>query len=69
MYKQEFFPAQGGRVGITLNTNWFEPLDDNNDDDKEIAEASLQFRLGLFASPVFTGDFPQERIFGCPAAL
>ena len=41
-----------------MNTNWFEPLDENDPSHFSIAEQSQQFRLGFWASPIFKGDFP-----------
>ena len=46
-------------MGITLNTDWFEPLDENNPAHVSIAEQSQQFRLGFWAAPIFKGDFPE----------
>jgi len=59
MYNEEYKDLYGGKVGITLNTNWFEPLDDEDPAHVAMAEQSQQFRLGVWAHPIFKGDFPE----------
>ena len=58
LFEEIYKPLTGGKLGITLNTNWFEPLDENDPSHVSIAEQSQQFRLGFWASPIFKGDFP-----------
>lgn len=58
LFEEIYKPITGGKLGITLNTNWFEPLDENDPSHVSIAEQSQQFRLGFWASPIFKGDFP-----------
>ena len=58
LYDIAYKPFHRGKVGITLNTNWFEPFNENKPSHVAIAEQSQQFRLGLFASPIFRGDYP-----------
>jgi lactase-phlorizin hydrolase len=49
-----------GEVGITLNTNWFEPLDAANSSHLDAANTLLRFQLGWYANPVLLdGDYPQ----------
>ncbi len=60
-YDEEFRSTQQGKCGITLNSDFFQPNDP--DDEKHVAAArmSLQFMLGWFAGPVFgTGYYPEE---------
>ena len=63
-YREEF-AHQNGKIGITNNCDWREPLTDKPQD-KEAAERALQFYLGWFADPVFkSGDYPdvmRERV-------
>ena len=59
LFEEFYKPLHGGKLGITLNTDWFEPLDENNPAHVSIAEQSQQFRLGFWASPIFKGDFPE----------
>ncbi|BCX49814.1 beta-glucosidase [Haloferula helveola] len=57
-YRSEF-EHQGGKIGITNNCDWREPLTDRPED-HEAAERALLFYLGWFADPVFkTGDYPE----------
>lgn len=46
--------SQGGKIGITLNSDWSEPLT-NSSDDIDAAERHIEFNLAWFADPVFTG--------------
>ncbi len=58
LYQDLFQSTQQGKVGITLNIDWHEPLD-NTVANIEAAERGLQFMGGWFANPIFgTGDYP-----------
>lgn len=48
-----------GLVGISLTADWGEPVDVTNQRDIEAAERYIQFYLGWFATPLFSGDYPQ----------
>ncbi|PNX79426.1 beta-glucosidase 24-like protein, partial [Trifolium pratense] len=37
---------QKGKIGITLNTNWYMPFGDNNIPDKKAADRALDFQFG-----------------------
>ncbi|TSK19974.1 Lactase-like protein [Bagarius yarrelli] len=50
---------QKGMVGISLSTDWGEPVDITNLGDIEAADRYMEFHLGWFAAPVFSGDYPQ----------
>ena len=55
-----FFPFCLGKVGITLNVNWQEPLDPSNASHVEASDTMLRFALGWFANPIFVnGDYPE----------
>jgi lactase-phlorizin hydrolase len=59
-YDQLYRPTQGGRISITLNSDWKEPLDPNNATDVEAAERAMEFKLGWFANPIYVnGDYPE----------
>lgn len=60
VYEAEFAATQGGVVGITLNSDWSEPEDDNDPFDLVAAENNQQFSLGWFARPIYgpDGDYP-----------
>lgn len=57
LYQNQYKRSQNGRVGIALNCDWAEA--------KEPTEANLaaqnrflQWYIGIFAHPIFIGDFP-----------
>lgn len=61
VYDKEFRKTQKGKIGITLDFEWKEPLDANNPDDVAAAEREIQLTMGLIAHPIFskTGDWPK----------
>ena len=59
LYKRDFARDQEGKVGISLNINWFEPLDVSDPSHVQAAETKLQFFGGWFGHPIFVnGDYP-----------
>ncbi len=56
-YRTQFQPHQKGRIAITNNCDWREPLTDS-DADGQAAQRAVEFFLGWFADPVFKGDYP-----------
>ena len=49
-----------GMVGISLNSNWYEPADSSDLSHIKAAEIQIQFTLGWFANPIFIdGKYPQ----------
>ncbi|XP_063700405.1 myrosinase 1-like [Culicoides brevitarsis] len=58
LYRSKFEPEQQGKVSITLNSRFFYPKNDQVD--QSFIDRALQFRLGLFAHPIFseTGGYP-----------
>ena len=49
-----------GQVGITLNADWMEPVEELSPEDWYASDRAMQFSLGWFASPIFgSGDYPQ----------
>ncbi|PIN19192.1 Beta-glucosidase, lactase phlorizinhydrolase [Handroanthus impetiginosus] len=52
-------PYQGGNIGITEVSHFFEPLNDTQDD-RNAASRALDFMLGWFLAPLATGDYPQS---------
>ncbi|CAI9760875.1 unnamed protein product [Fraxinus pennsylvanica] len=57
IYKKNFQNLQGGKIGVTNVTQWYEPLNDTTAD-KEAASRAVDFALGWFVAPVVTGDYP-----------
>lgn len=55
-----------GSFGLALNVDWREPEDEFSPSDWEASERAMQFQLGWFADPIFSGgDYPdvmRERI-------
>ena len=51
-------PAGGGKVGAALDTEWTIPLNASSPDDVEAAQRYIDFRLGIFADPLYKGDWP-----------
>ncbi|PCJ92281.1 MAG: beta-glucosidase [Flavobacteriaceae bacterium] len=58
VYREKYQEKQGGKIGITNNCDWREPLT-NKPEDIEAAERSLLFFLGWFADPIYFGDYPK----------
>lgn len=73
VYRSEFAQTQHGRIGITLNCNWCEPLpcDDPQqyNHNKKAAERALEFELGWFADPIYFGDYPTAMKETCAERL
>ncbi|XP_067683478.1 lactase/phlorizin hydrolase-like [Haliotis asinina] len=68
----------GGRLGISLTTNLYQPLDPRNPDDVSASDRALQFDLGWFMSPLTTGSYPdimtlqvgkKSHTYGVPSRL
>jgi len=56
VYDKEFRAKQQGVVGITLNTDWVQPI---TPADQPGADAKNAFDLGYWADPIYlTGDYP-----------
>lgn len=60
IYKDEYKNTQNGIVGINLYAEWMAPLTDSASD-VAAAERAMEFSLGWFANPIFSGsgDYPQ----------
>jgi len=67
VYRQKYQMKQGGKIGITNNCDWREPAT-NSSNDTGAAELAVEFTLGWFSDPVFsgTGDYPpaMRRLLG-----
>lgn len=64
LYREQFQPVQNGRIGITNNCDWREPLTERPED-RAAAERALEFFLAWFADPIYRGDYPvsmRERV-------
>lgn len=58
-YRKKFQHVQKGRIGITNNCDWREPLNDTAAD-RAAAQRALEFFLGWFADPVYKGAYPDS---------
>ncbi|XP_023022880.2 myrosinase 1 [Leptinotarsa decemlineata] len=58
IYNDKFRAEQKGQVGIVIDSNWWEPASDSAED-KEASETKLHFTFGLYANPIFNGDYPK----------
>ncbi|TFJ84204.1 hypothetical protein NSK_004195 [Nannochloropsis salina CCMP1776] len=59
LYREKYQVLQGGKIGITINSDFKQYYCDNTLD-KAAAERSQIFVMGWFADPVFLGDYPEE---------
>ncbi|KAK5649855.1 hypothetical protein RI129_000884 [Pyrocoelia pectoralis] len=59
LYDRHYRHKQQGKIGVTINTGWFEPKS-NDPKDVAAAELSLQMMFGWWTNPIFskTGDYP-----------
>ncbi|XP_046967937.1 myrosinase 1-like [Vanessa cardui] len=63
LFDQQYRPLYGGKIGMSLDSNWAEPKT-NSSRDKEAAELYLKTHLGWYAHPVYSaeGNYPPELI-------
>jgi beta-galactosidase len=59
LYDQQFRTIQKGRIGITNNCDWREPIT-NNQEDTNAAQRALEYYFGWFTDPVFFGRYPES---------
>ncbi|XP_033096417.1 lactase-phlorizin hydrolase-like [Anneissia japonica] len=60
VYDYSFRSKQKGKIGITLNSDYYQAADMNDPDTIEAAERAQQFVMGWFGHPVYkNGDYPE----------
>lgn len=58
IYDENYRSIQKGKVGITLNCDWGEIKHPTDPEYQEAQNRYLQWYIGIFAHPIFLGDFP-----------
>lgn len=51
-YNKDFRPSQKGRIGVSLNGDYYEPWDSEDQLDKDAAHRRMEFHIGWFAEPM-----------------
>ncbi|KAL0374689.1 UNVERIFIED_CONTAM: Oleuropein beta-glucosidase [Sesamum radiatum] len=57
IYRRNYQAVQGGKIGVTNMSGWFEPYS-NAQADIDAASRAVDFMLGWFVAPIVTGDYP-----------
>ncbi|KAK4483746.1 hypothetical protein RD792_010948 [Penstemon davidsonii] len=57
VYRKRYQAVQGGKIGVVNVSNWYEPLNDT-EEDKAAAARAVDFMWGWFMSPIVHGDYP-----------
>ncbi|CEM11757.1 unnamed protein product [Vitrella brassicaformis CCMP3155] len=59
IWKERYAPSRpDAQLGITLNSDWFEPLDSNSAADRALSDKKVDLMLGWFAEPIYgLGDY------------
>jgi len=52
--------GEKGSIGIAINSNWYEPVDIDNERSVSIAKSEVMKNLGWFTDPLFFGRYPKE---------
>lgn len=61
IYEKEFKEKQGGKVTLNVACSWYYTATDS-DLDKEAQQRILDFYCGVYAQPIFKGNWPQIMI-------
>jgi len=52
MYNKEFKHSQKGQIGISLNGDYYEPYDANEEKDLAAAQRRMEFHVAWFGDPI-----------------
>jgi beta-glucosidase len=52
LYNKMFKPSQKGQIGISLNGDFYEPWDAEDERDREAAQRRMEFHVGWFGDPI-----------------
>jgi len=59
-YRKKFQKKQSGKIGITLNSEWWEAASET-EEDRKAALRAMDFTLGIYAQPIWgDGDYPKS---------
>lgn len=61
-YRNDFKPKQHGVIGIVLNLDWGEPLNNESIDDIEAASVHNEFSFAWFGDPIYFGRYPHSMV-------
>ncbi|CAG4965354.1 myrosinase 1-like [Colias croceus] len=63
LFNRQYRPVYGGKIGMSLDSNWAEPKT-NSTSDIKAAELYLRTHLGWYAHPIYSseGNYPPELI-------
>lgn len=64
LYRKKF-KAQGGQIGITLVTCWFEPFT-QSEGNQDAAQRAQDFMFGWFMDPITYGQYPKSMTDNVP---
>ena len=59
-YRENYKHVQGGKISIALNCDGFFPKDPSNKGDVDATQRAFDWFIGIFASPIFLGKFPDS---------
>ncbi|PIN21148.1 Beta-glucosidase, lactase phlorizinhydrolase [Handroanthus impetiginosus] len=59
VYRTKYQKEQKGRIGIVMNSVWYEPFS-NSSEDKLAAERAQSFYMNWFLDPIMFGKYPEE---------
>ncbi|KIW79068.1 hypothetical protein Z517_08908 [Fonsecaea pedrosoi CBS 271.37] len=62
IYRDEFKSRDGGEIGITLNGDWTEPWDPEDERDRTACDRKIEFAISWFADPVYFGHYPESMV-------
>ncbi|XP_076259863.1 myrosinase 1-like isoform X1 [Rhynchophorus ferrugineus] len=61
IYDTEFREKQGGKITLNLACAWYYPITDT-DEDVEAFNRCFDFNCGIYAEPIFKGNWPRRMI-------